>query len=228
MANDNASLTADVEAWMENNSVELQASIQTIINNAISTMSKDLRIRALNFVDVTLGLVSGTAAYTIPKNASMLAMREFSFNVSGTRYQTLKKRTLGFCDEYWPDRALTGVPKYYADYDATQWLLSPTPNLSCATRVAGKAAFAPFSAVGDTNWLVTNHYDFALTACLLEASRFVIDDRQDGLIQVNSAQYVRLRDLINQSAKRLERDEDRRPTIDAGNAPSAPPDSEVE
>lgn len=226
MAWDKAQLEADVSSWMENESVELTTNVDTIITMAMMTISKDVNVKALNVYDTSKTLAISTPLLAIPNVGTMLSMRSISVNISGTKYKTLKVRELTFLDEYWPDRSVTGEPKYYGEYDAANWIISPTPNANSATRIAYRMQFAKLVAPGDTNWIVTNHYDFALTSCLLEASRFVIDDRQGGLLQTNAAQYVRLRDLLNQTEKRTSRDEFRRPNVDAKNAPSAPPDSE--
>lgn len=222
------SLETDIQAWMENTSVEINTSIDTIITMAMQTISKDVRVKALNVMDTSKTLTSGTPTLAIPLVGTMLAMRSISVNVSGTRYKTLYKKPLTYLDEYWPDRAVTGEPKYYGELDDVNWLITPTPNASSALRIAHRQQLAVLASGTDTNSIITNHYDFALTACLFEASRFVIDDRANGLMTTNAAQYVRLRDLINEVEKRTDRDESRRPDIDSVNAPTAPSDSEAE
>lgn len=227
MTYNNASLKSDTQSWLENNSAEITANLQTICNMAMQTISKDLRVRCLNFTDTSINFSSGEATYAIPNNSTLLSLREFSFqwDGSGSRYVPLLKRTITFVDEYWQDRSVAGSltkpPKYYAIEDDANFVVVPTPYKTMATKVKGRAQLAQLSGDTDTNYIITNHYDFALTACLLEASRFIIDDRQEGLISLNSARYNQLRDLINAMEMRIDRDEMERPTIDAVNAPSA-------
>lgn len=228
MAYDYESLQADIETWMENNSAELSASIPTIVQMAMQNLYTDTRVKALNVVDTSITFTNGTPDYDIPDLATMVGMRGFLFNVSGTKYLPLQSKLASFISEYWPDPAVVGEPKYYCVLSASQWRIAPTPNATAATRVLLRRQLSALSANSDTNWIITNHYDFALSACLLQASRFVIDDRAAGLINVNKAQYDLLLESVNAAEKRTERDEDRRPSIDAGNAPSAPPDSEAE
>lgn len=227
MAYDYDQLVSDCELWMENNSVELVSAIPTCITMAMQSISKDLRVKALNVYDTAKTLTNGTATLAIPNVGTMLSMRSISVNDSGTHYKPLLHKETTYIDEYWPDRSVTGIPKYYGELDDQNWLFAPVPNANFALRISYRKQLATL-VTGQTNWVVTNHYDFALSAVLLEASRFVMDDRQNSLISINGAQYVRLRDAINQMEKRTTRDEMRRPQKDATNAPSAPPDSEAE
>lgn len=224
-----ASLQTDVLAWMENNSVELSASEGTCINMAITTMSRDLRVKALNVYDTSLTMTANSPTLAIPDVGTMLSMRSISYNVSGTKYTTLIKKELTYLDEYWPDRGIsTPTPKYYGVLNDTEWFFAGVPNASFALRVAYRRQLAQLVDDDDTNSIITNHYDFALTACLVEASRFVIDDRQNGLVQFNLARYAQLLTSVNEAEKRTERDEMRHPELDMANLPSAPPDSETE
>lgn len=218
-------LLADTQSWLENNSIELVGNIDTMITMAMQTISKDMRVKALNVYDTAKTLTANSAMLTIPDVNTMVGMRSIQVNIGGTKFRHLKARSLTFCQEYWPDLVVTGVPKYYSEFDTNQWLVVPTPAALTTLRIAYRRQFGNPGA-GATNWIIQNHYDFALTAVMVEASRFVIDDRQAGLIALNQPRYSQLRDMINATEKRTERDEFRRPNMDKKNAPSAPPDSE--
>ena len=82
---------------------------------------------------------------------------------------------MNFIQEFNPNSSTTGVPKYYAIFDVSNFIIGPTPNSSYVTEL--HYYYRPTSLVeaGDsgTTWLSTNAPNTLLYGCLFEAYIFM-------------------------------------------------------
>jgi len=96
---------------------------------------------------------------------------------------TILPRSLEYCNEYWPDRTQTGEPKFYADYDYSNWLVVPTPQIAYPFEIIYFQQPEYLSETNQTNWLTQYAPDLLLYACLLESAPYLKDDARIAMWQ---------------------------------------------
>ena len=92
-------------------------------------------------------------------------------------------RSIEYCNEYWPDRTQTGTPKFYADYDYTNWLVIPTPQIAYPFEILYYQQPEPLSDTNQTNWLTMYARDLLLYASLLETAPYLKNDARIAMWQ---------------------------------------------
>ena len=79
-----------------------------------------------------------------------------------------------FLQDYTPDPATTGTPKYYADWDESTFLLAPTPNADFSMELHYFYRPTSITTSSDgTSWLGTNAELSMLYGSLVEAYTFM-------------------------------------------------------
>jgi len=113
-------------------------------------------------------LTSGNKYLTMPTN--MLYVYSLAI-ISGTDYIYLLDKDSNFIREAYPNPATTGVPKHYAIFDDTSFIIGPTPNADFSSEI--HFGYYPESIVtAGTTWLGTNFDSALLNGALVEAIRF--------------------------------------------------------
>lgn len=185
-------LKTDVQAFIENNSAEIQGSLDRLLSNAQALTYRDLKVLG-HEKQATGALVIGTRYLAIPDD--LLSLNFLSVILASGAYQELVSRDESFLRVYWPNPTTQGTPKYFAGSIATgatrQWTIAPTPDAALVLITNYRAMPAILSVDGDTNWLFTNAYDLILYQALLAAAAFVIDDREQGLKAIYGEMYAR-------------------------------------
>ena len=91
--------------------------------------------------------------------------------ISGSDYIYLLDKDSNFIREAYPNPATTGVPKHYAIFDDTSFIIGPTPNADFSAEI--HFGYYPESIVtAGTTWLGTNFDSALLNGALVEAIRF--------------------------------------------------------
>tara|TARA_R100000030_G_C3250694_1_gene122909 strand:+ start:1382 stop:2029 length:648 start_codon:yes stop_codon:yes gene_type:complete len=103
-----------------------------------------------------------------------LASFSLSVEVSGDK-QFLLQKDVNFIQEFWPDATSTGVPRYYARFDTTNFILAPTPNgtYTAELHYYYRPASLTAGASSGTTWLSTNAPNSMLYGSLVEAYTFM-------------------------------------------------------
>jgi len=87
-------------------------------------------------------------------------------------YEYLLNKDVNFIREAYPGPAVTGLPKHYANFDDTAFILGPTPD--AAYTVELHYGYYPESIVtAGTTWLGDEFDSALLNGALLEAIRFM-------------------------------------------------------
>jgi hypothetical protein len=208
------SLLTDIPAWMENNSAELAAVVPQIIVSAQNRMFRDLDVQQLEtFVNGTL--TAGVQTFSRPSD---LIQPRYARITTASGQLALQFKQLEYLFELWPTGALTtSQPIYYGVYDSTEYLVAPTPDLNYPYQFGYKQRLPYLSVANPSNVLTDLWYDALLAACLAEAARFVLDDRQATLISIWENKYGFLVKGINDVDRRAERDDFRIMGFDAAN-----------
>ncbi len=102
--------------------------------------------------------------------------------VSGNVYTYLLFKHVSFIRDYTPNPATTGLPKYYALFDDTTFIVAPTPDQSYEFELHYKYRPASLTAGAEsgTTWLSTNAPDAMLYGTLVEAATFLKDPQEVG------------------------------------------------
>ena len=164
-------LQDDIRNYTEvDSSVLSTAVLNTIIKNAENRIYREVDSDDNRFY-ATSNLQSGNRYVTIPSD--LRAIRYVQLKDGSNNQVFLEKRDTSFMTEYYntPGTA-SGLPKYYANWDANFWVVAPTPNSTFEITLAYiKQPDSITSGTPSTaGTYVSNKYqDLLLYACLVEA-----------------------------------------------------------
>jgi hypothetical protein len=168
-------LSAALQAWADNTAADFQTNMGDIMQKG------ELRLYHMLDLDNLDPTVAGGAISTstgiVSKPTNMIRDRTVMVIVSGAKVAVLNKRTFEFVVQYLIDAAGgTGVPKYYAENDAGDWITAPLTALTATISVRG--IFNPTllgDNVGSTNLagIVASAHLVGATALTLTTSPFV-------------------------------------------------------
>lgn len=159
-------LRTDIAEWTNNESTELEAQLDTLIDLAERRLARDADLRLFRTYATATTTEADPYLY-MPVDC--LVVRQLRF-VNG---EILRLRPLSFIREYWPNEVLTARPKYYAHRDDRFIVLAPTP--AQALDVEASYTFRPngLSADNPSTWLSNQAYDALLFAALIEAGSYL-------------------------------------------------------
>jgi len=179
------SIKASVKAFISDDYADFDGQIDEMTINAEKRISRELSLPAQMTWKDDATLTQGTATLDLQSDA-IGSIHFFSITDANGDQIILERRTPSFIRDYWTDPTETGVPKYYAEYDADTVLLGPTPNFQVGStdypytmlydvRVGGLTA----SGV-TTTWLSLNAEDVLIYAILHEGAMFHKDGATAG------------------------------------------------
>jgi hypothetical protein len=120
-------------------------------------------------------VVTGNLPLTssMPKPSFWKETISFNYTDATGARNPLLLRPLEYLRNYWPNESVTGTPKFYADYNATNFLFAPTPSAAFVFELVYYARLQPLSSTNDSNWLTLNAPQTLLSACMVEACRYI-------------------------------------------------------
>jgi len=166
-----ANLQTDIRNYTEVDSNVLSDTVlTTIIKNAENRIYRDTDSDDDRFY-ATSNLISGNRYVTIPSDLRFI--RYVQLKDSSNKQTYLEQRDTSFMAEYYDSPATSsGIPKYYANWDANFWVVAPTPDDTYEITLAyNKQPDSITSGTPSTaGTYVSNKYqDLLLYACLVEA-----------------------------------------------------------
>lgn len=166
-------LVANIQNFLEDDSTELQSSIDQIIEQA-ETMIFQRMPNLPCFRKTTTGsMIAGTSDYTVPLARMIRQVSIISSNVSSY----LNHRVDSYIRDYSPNATTQGTPIMYSTKSAgtagTVVTLAPTPNSTDTYQVDFVAPETGLSSSNTNNWVGDNLENVLLAACLYEASAFL-------------------------------------------------------
>jgi len=166
-------LVTDIKNFLEDDSTEFAASIDTIISQAEGMIFQRLPNLPCYRSLTTGTLVVGTSDYTV---ASARMIRQVSTTTSGS-VSYLDHRIDSYLRDYWPNPSTTGVPSMYSTKTAgTSGIvvtLAPTPSATLAYQIDYIAPETGLSSSNANNWVGDNASSVLLPACLYQGSAFL-------------------------------------------------------
>jgi len=172
MAYTYANLKTDLRSYTEVDSTVLTDAISnTITKNAENRIYREADNDDNRFY-ATSNLTIGNRFVTIPADLRIIRYAQLTNdNVTPNVHTFLEKKDTSFMTEYYdtPSTA-SGLPKYYANWDAQFWVVSPTPDRAYEITLAYIKQPATITASDSTSTYLSNKYqDLLLYAVLLEA-----------------------------------------------------------
>jgi len=96
------------------------------------------------------------------------------YSAGGTGDRTfLERKDVSFMNEYWPDRADTGTPKYYSQWDDNTVYVVPTPDAAYTVEMSMSKLPDRLSVTTNSTWLSNNTPTLLLYGCLIEAFKYL-------------------------------------------------------
>lgn len=96
------------------------------------------------------------------------------YSPGGTGDRTfLERKDVSFMNEYWPDRADTGTPKYYSQWDDNTVYVVPTPDVAYTVEMSMSKLPDRLSVATNSTWLSNNTPTLLLYGCLIEAFKYL-------------------------------------------------------
>ena len=165
---------------------ELKQAIQDYTENTETTFVNNLPIfirateeRILKSVQLNLFMRNLQGAMTaniqyLGAPSDFLAPYSLTITVDGEK-SFLQFKDLSFVETYNPNYTVTGVPKYYAQFDVGNFILAPTPDLSYDVELQylSRPASLTSGAGTGTSWLSENAEIAMLYGSLVEAYTFM-------------------------------------------------------
>jgi hypothetical protein len=173
-----ANLQSDIRNYTEvDDSVLSDSVLNTIIKNTENTIYRDADSDDNRFY-ATSQLVTGNRYVTIPSDLRFIRYVQLT-DASGNQTYLDKKDTSYMAEYYDTPATQSGIPKYYANWDANFWVVAPTPDTTyditlayvkqpvSITSTTEPTAQNPASAVG--TYTSNKYQDLLLYGCLVEA-----------------------------------------------------------
>jgi hypothetical protein len=143
------------------------AQIPYIVMMAENRIATDLKQQGFQAV------VKGT--FTASSSGASFAKPAYwretiSFNYkTAAGWQPLRLRSLEYLKNFWPMQSTLSAPRFYADYNFTNFLVAPSPDQAYDFELAYYARLDPLSTDNPVNWLTVNAPQCLMYAALLEA-----------------------------------------------------------
>ena len=111
------------------------------------------------------------------------------YSAAGTGDRTfLERKDVSFMNEYWPDRADTGTPKYYSQWDDNTVYVVPTPDAAYTVELSMSKLPDRLNTSTTSTWLSNNTPTLLLYGCLIEAFKYLKGPAQ--MLQMYSESYA--------------------------------------
>jgi len=167
-----ANLKTDLRSYTEvDDTVLTDAICTTLTKNAENRIYREADNDDNRFY-ATSNLTIGNRYVTIPTDLRIIRYAQLTNdNVTPNVHVYLEKKDTSFMTEYYDTPSTSsGLPKYYANWDAQYWLVAPTPDRAYEITLAYIKQPSSITASDSTTTYLSNKYqDLLLYAALLEA-----------------------------------------------------------
>jgi len=165
-------LKDDVRSYTEvDNTVLTDAILTTMAKNAENRIYRDADSDDNRFY-ATSNLAVGNRYVTIPSDLRAIRYVQLKdTNVTPNVQTFLEKKDTSYMAEFYDKPATaSGIPKYYANWDANFWVVAPTPNATYEITLAYIKQPASITTSNSTTTYLSNKYqDLLLYGTLVEA-----------------------------------------------------------
>ena len=163
-------LKTAIQDYVQSTETTFTSQLSRFIINAEERILKECQLDV--FRKSSQGSASSGNQY-LAKPTDFLSQNSLSVIVSSSK-QFLLYKQVTMLQDYTPNPATTGTPKYYADWDNDTFLLAPTPDDNYTMELHYFYRPTSITASGDgTSWLGTNAELAMLYGSLVEAYTFL-------------------------------------------------------
>lgn len=173
------SLVSDIQQYLERSDDATVAQIPRFVMLAEQVIASQIKFLGNLTVNTSAMVV---ASDTISKPARWHKTVSINITVGGVRNPVLLRK-YEYLREYAPNPATLGMPKFYADYDYTNWLVAPTPDVAYDFEVLYYERVQPLDSSNQTNWFTIYAPQALLYGSLLQAMPFLKNDERMGMWQ---------------------------------------------
>jgi hypothetical protein len=166
-----AQLKTALQDYTENTETSFVNNLSLFIRAAEERILKSVQLNLFR-KNVSGSMTSGNKFLAAPSD--FLAPYSLSYT-SGSEQVFVEFKDVSFIQTYNPDSTVTGLPKYYASFDVSNFILAPTPNASFTAELhyLYRPASLTAGAESGTTWLSENAELSLLYASLIEAYIFM-------------------------------------------------------
>lgn len=159
-----------IQDYCENTEATFVAQLDTFIKVAEERILKETTLEVFR-KNISANMTSGNKY--LPKPSDWLS--SFSLSIlTSSEHKFLLNKDVNFLQDYWPNSASTGEPKYYADYNVDVFLIAPTPNAAYSAELHYMYRPESITVIASgVTWLGTNASQALLYAALVEAYIFM-------------------------------------------------------
>ena len=175
MAYSLSNLQTDIRNYTEVGSTVLSDSVlERLIKNAEHTIFRAVDVDDERFY-FTSNCIIGNRYVSIPSDCRVIRyVQLLNDNVSPNVQVFLEQRDTSFMAEYYdtPSTSSTSLPKYWANWDESYWVVAPTPDTAYEITMAfnKEPTSLTDSSKSTTGTYISNKYpDLLLYACLVNA-----------------------------------------------------------
>ena len=151
--------------------------LPSLINLAERRLARELKVQGTETV-VSSTMTIGLAVYPKPDRwRETVSMRIGT----GTGYNVTKEifpRAYEYMRLFWPNQTTTGEPRFYADYNYSNWFIAPTPSVAYPYEIIYYELPALLDDTNQSNWYTEYAPDALLYASLMEAAPFLKNNEQ--------------------------------------------------
>lgn len=192
------SLLSDVQTYCERSDNPFVFQIPRFIMMAENRLASE--VRGLGFQRYVTGTLNGN---TIAKPERWRETVSLNITV-GTERVFLQPRSYDYCRAFAPDPAVTGQPRYYADYGYEHYLIAATSDQNYAFELVYYERPEPLSDQNETSWTTQYAPQLLLYATLLEAQPFL--KRPDTAQQWQALYDRALQGVAQETSRRVSAD----------------------
>ena len=167
----------DVRSYTEvSSNVLSNAVINTMINNTEKRIFRTIDLDASR-EHMHANFTADNPYLSMPGSTSttFISVDWIQIKDSAGDRKFLIQKDLSFLTEYNKNSTITGVPKYYGNWDMDTLYVAPTPSSGFRVELALNRMPSSLTSAGSsgTTWLSTNGEDVLLYGCLVEAYKFL-------------------------------------------------------
>ena len=167
-----ATLKTAIQDYTENTETTFVNNLPLFIRAAEERILKSVQLSFFR-KNVTANFSASDQFLAIPSD--FLAPFSLSFTDSSSNKNFLDFKDVNFLQEFTPNAATTGTPRYYAVFDVSNFIIAPTPASALAVELHYYYRPGSLTAGGDsgTTWLSENAELALLYGSLYEAYTFM-------------------------------------------------------
>jgi len=162
----NATLTTAIQDYIESTESSLVTNIPNFIKSTEERILKSVQL------DVFRKNVTGTSTASntyLASPSDFLAPFSLAVIDSSNNYNYLKLKHVSFIRDYQPAAATTGTPEYYAEFDESRFIITPTPSTGFTFELHYFYRPQSLTVSGSATWLSEDAINAMLYGSLVEA-----------------------------------------------------------